>query len=118
MNVFYGICIIWGIVSFLQGLAGAFTLNSIHVFDSIIAIVFGFLIVLPTTIAAVWKPKLSAKLLLFSFLAVECTGLHLDGVRGAVQVARRLALPTFVLVSGYSYAGFIRGKSHQESDTG
>src|SRR5580700_4357838 len=76
----------WGVVTFFQGLAASFTVNSIRLVESIIAVIFGFLIILPIAIIAVWWPKASTVLLALSFILVEISGFADDGVRGIFLV--------------------------------
>jgi len=71
-------------------------------------LIFGFLIMLPITIAAIWKPKISASLLVVSFFIVECVGFADDGLRGVLSVAKKLALPNALLVCGYLYAASLQ----------
>lgn len=102
----------WGVVAFFQGLIASFTLNSIHLAESLAAIIFGFLIVLPIAIVAVWWPKASVALLALSFVLVEISGFADDGLRGIFLVAQKVALPDLLLMLAYAYLAHIKRKSH------
>jgi hypothetical protein len=106
MSIAYAVLVIgviYGSVTFLIGIAASFTLNGRDIFESLIGIVFGFLAILPIAIAAIWKPRVSAALVAICFIGVECAGLSNDGVRGAVLVAEKLALPDVLLICGYAF---------------
>ena len=105
--------IAWGVVAFLMGVAGSFTLNSIDLAESLLLLLCGFLAVLPIAITAIWKPKLSATLLAACFLIVECIALAKGGWPGAVVVSRKLALPNIVLACGYAYLVSIRARAER-----
>jgi hypothetical protein len=100
----------WGVVTFFQGLAASFTVNSIRLVESIIAVIFGFLIILPIAIIAVWWPKASTVLLALSFILVEISGFADDGVRGIFLVAKKVALPDLLLMLAYAYLAFLKRK--------
>jgi hypothetical protein len=104
--------IVWGVVSLFRGLAGSFTLNStgVSLVKDLVALVFGFLIVLPLAVTAFWKPKISAGLLVLSFVLVEIVGFSDEGLQGVYLVGKKLIL-TLVLACGYAYVGFSRSKS-------
>jgi uncharacterized membrane protein len=104
--------IVWGVVSLFLGLAGSFTLNStgVSLVKDLVALGFGFFIVLPLAIAAFWKPKISAGLLVLSFVLVEIVGFSDEGLQGVYLVGKKL-IPTLVLACGYAYVGFSRSKS-------
>ena len=112
-TVIFTIGIAWGVFAFLRGLAGSFTLNSIglSLIKDLAALMFGFLLILPITIAAIWKPKISAALLALSFFAVDCVVFADDGLHGMVLVAKKLGLPTIWLVCGYIYAASVQAKA-------
>jgi hypothetical protein len=104
--------IVWGVVSLFRGLAGSFTLNStgVSLLKDLVVLAFGFFIVLPLAITACWWPKLSACLLVLSFVFVEIVGLSDEGLQGAYLVGKKLIL-TLVLACGYAYIAFFRSKS-------
>jgi hypothetical protein len=97
-TLIFTIGIAWGVVAFSRGLAGSFALNSIglSLIKDLVVLMFGFLMILPITIAAIWKPKISAALLALSFFAVECVVLADDGLRGVLLVAKKLGAPTIL----------------------
>ena len=93
----------WGVIDFFLGLAGGFTVNSIRLFESLMVLIFGFLIVLPVSIMAFWKPRLAAAALILSFFLVEVVGFADDRMRGVYLVGKKLGLPTLLLACGYAY---------------
>jgi hypothetical protein len=95
--------IFWGVVDFFLGLAGSFTVNSIRLFESLMVLVFGFLLILPISIMAIWKPRLAAAALALSFFLVEAVGLADDGLRGVYLFGKKLGVPTLLLACGYAY---------------
>jgi hypothetical protein len=105
----------WGAVTFLVGLAGSFVLNSIHLFSNLVGL-FSVLSILPITIAAVWRPKTSAALLVLSFLLLEYGALGVEGYHTVLQVALKLGLPTILLACGYLYTASVRAKSQARTD--
>lgn len=105
----------WGVATFLWGLGGSFVLGSRDFYSGLVAIVFGYLVVLPITIAAFWHPKVSALCLLTSFLVLESATLVAGGVRYVLIGALVMGLPTAALASGYAYVASLRSKS-QASD--
>jgi hypothetical protein len=107
--------IAWGAVTFLAGLAGSFALNSIDLFANLV-LLFSVLSILPITIAAVWKPKTSAVLLVLSFLLLEYGALALQGFHTVLQVALKLGLPTILLACGYVYTASVRAKLQARTD--
>jgi hypothetical protein len=104
--------IVWGVVSLFRGLAGSFTLNStgVSLLKDLVALGFGFFIVLPLAITAFWWPKISAGLLVLSFVLVEIVGFSDEGLQGVYLVGKKLIL-TLVLACGYAYIAFFRSKS-------
>jgi hypothetical protein len=107
----YTIGIAWGMVAFVVGLGSAIASPFGNVIWSLIVLIFGFLIILPIAITAIWKPKLSASLLVLSFFLFECGGFADDGLRGVLLYAKKLALPNILLVCGYAYAASVRAKA-------
>jgi hypothetical protein len=95
LRAIFTIGIAWGAVTLLVGLAGSFVLNSIHLFANLVGL-FSVLSILPITIAAVWKPKTSAALLVLSFLLFECGALPDEGLHTVLQIALRVGLPTIL----------------------
>lgn len=111
LTAIFTVGIAWGVVAFLQGLVASFTLNSIRLIESLVVLIFGFLIILPITIAAIWKPKISVAVLVVSFFLVECVAFADDGLRGVLLVAKKLALPNVLLVCGYVYAASVQRRT-------
>lgn len=95
--------VIYGSVAFLIGIVASFTLDGRDIIESLIGLVMGFIAILPIAIAAIWKPRISAVLLSICLIAVECAGFANDGIRGAVLVAEKLALPDVLLILGYAF---------------
>jgi hypothetical protein len=114
LKAIFTIGIAWGAVTFLIGLAGSFTLSSRDSVESIIVLVFGILIILPITIAAIWKPKTSAVLLALSFLLVEYGVFAVYGLHAALVAALKMELPNILMVCGYLYAASVQAKRRQE----
>ena len=102
--------IAWGIAAFLIGLGASFTFNEIDLVDSLLILIFGFLIILPAAITAVWKPKFSAILLTISFVLVEFAGVANDGLRGAYLAGKKF-LPNLILACAYAYVASVRRDS-------
>jgi hypothetical protein len=100
--------IVWGVVSLFRGLTRSFTLNStgVSLVKDLVALGFGFFIVLPLAIAAFWKPKISADLLVLSFVLVEMVGFSDEGLQGVYLVGKKLIL-TLVLACGSASGGRI-----------
>ena len=92
----------WGTFAFFLGLVGSFAMNSIRLLESL-AMLVGCLIVLPAWIIAIWKPKVSAFMLVASVILVEALGLTDEGLHGAYLVGMKLGFPTFLLASEYAY---------------
>jgi len=107
-NAVLVIGVIYGSVIFLIGLAGSFTLNGIDFAESLVALLMGFMAVLPIAIAAFWKPGTSAVLLSICLIAAECLGCANDGLRGAILVAEKLALQDVLLICGYGFVASTR----------
>jgi hypothetical protein len=87
-------------------------MNSIRLFESL-AMLVGCLIVLPASIMAIWKPKVSAFMLVASVILVEAVGLTDEGLRGAYLVGIKLGFPTFLLASGYAYLASVGESSRR-----
>jgi hypothetical protein len=102
-NIVLVLGVIYGSVAFLIGVAASFTLNGRDFIESLIGLVMGFLAILPIAILAIWKPRSAAILLAICLIAVECAGFANDGVRGAILVAEKLALPDVLLICGYAF---------------
>lgn len=104
--------VLWGVISLLRGLGASFTLNSTGVIllKDLVALGFGFFIILPLAITAIWKPWISAAFLALSFILVEIVGFSDDGLQGVYLVGKKLVL-TLVLACGYAYVAFVRSKS-------
>jgi hypothetical protein len=104
--------VLWGVISLLRGLGASFTLNStgVSLVKDLVALGFGFFIILPLAIAAIWKPWIAAAFLAVSFILVEIVGFSDDGLHGVYLVGRKLVL-TLVLACGYAYVAFARSKS-------
>jgi O-antigen ligase len=112
-RVIFGIGVTWGVVTFWVGLAGSFTLSSRDSIRSIIVLIFGVFMILPITIAAIWKPQISAVLLTLSLLLVEYGVFAVYGLHVAVLVALKLELPNILLVCGYAYTACVRTKTRK-----
>lgn len=104
--------VLWGIISLLRGVGGIFTLNStgVSLLKDLVVFGFGFFIILPLAISAIWKPWISAIFLVVSFIFVEIVGFSDDGLHGVYLVGKKLAL-TLVLACGYAYVALARSKS-------
>lgn len=107
--------IAWGVVAFLLGLAGSFTLNSIHLIASLIVLIIGFLMVLPITILAIWKPKISAAFLTLSFLLLECAIYAIFGLSAVLRLALIEGIPYAALASGYLYVASVQDKARPKA---
>jgi hypothetical protein len=101
--------VVGGAALFLIAVRASFVLNSINLVSNLVAL-FCCVLALPITIAAIWKPKLSAAWLLLTFLLLECAIWPSFGFRGVFQVALRLGLPIMALASGYVYVASVRSK--------
>jgi hypothetical protein len=113
LKAIFAIGIAWGAVTFLVGLAGSFVLNSIHLFANLVGL-FSVLSILPITVAAIWKPKISAALLVLSLLMFEYGTFAVEDFRTVLQVALKLGFPTILLACGYVYAASVQTKRRQE----
>jgi hypothetical protein len=104
--------VFWGVISLLRGLGASFTLNStgVSLVKDLVALGFGFFIILPLAIAAIWKPWISAAFLVVSFILVETVGFSDEGLHGVYLVGKQLVL-TLVLACCYAYVAFVRSKS-------
>jgi hypothetical protein len=110
LTAIFAVGIAWGVVAFLIGLAGSFTLNSIHLVANLVGLILGLITILPITIAAIWKPKISAVLLVLSFFLFEYGVFAVEGLRTVLQVALMLGLPNIALACGYLYAASVQAK--------
>ncbi len=110
-NVIWALGVGWGIITFLWGLSSGFTIGARDFGWSILAVVFGFLMVLPITIVAYWQPKAAAVCLLVSFLILETAVVVTQGFRFGSLVGLLMGLPTAALVWGYTYMASLRGTS-------
>lgn len=104
--------VLWGVISLLRGLGAGFTLNStgVSLVKDLVALGFGFFIILPLAITAVWKPRISAVFLVLSIILVEIVGFSDEGLHGVYLVGKKL-VPTLVLACGYAYVAYARSKS-------
>jgi hypothetical protein len=104
--------VLWGVISLLRGLDASFTLNStgVSLVKDLVALRFGFFIILPLAITAIWKPWISTAFLVVSLILVEIVGFSDDGLHGVYLVGKKLVL-TLVLACGYAYVAFVRSKS-------
>ncbi len=122
IRVIFTIGIFWGAGAFLFGLgstvASPFGSGARQVAQSLALLVFGFLIVLPITIAAVWQPKVAAALLILSFMLFECVVVSIFGLRSFLPVALRQGTPNILLACGYIYAASVRAKARVGGDEG
>lgn len=107
--------VIWGTVAFFLGCIGSFAASlgndGRQITKSLLALIFGFLIILPITLAASWIPRISAGLLVVSFLVFECVVISDVGFQGFLTVALKLGVPTCALTGGYVYVACVRAKS-------
>lgn len=101
--------IVWGIASLLIGLAASFTLNDNRLFESLLALVCGFVMPLPMAILAMRKPAISAIVLLTCLALLEGLGARTHGLRGVVLVAQRFAIQNIAFAWGYVYIWASRG---------
>ena|ERR1700685_1132122 len=99
--------VFWSWIAFQRALPGIFTLSGRDLPESLIAIFFGFLAVLPAAIIALWRPMISAVLLTAGFLLIELLALAEYGFHDASEVAVKL-LPNLLLALGYSYLAYSR----------
>ena len=109
--------VVWGTIAFFLGYFSAFAAplgkDNEEVIGSLVGLIFGFLIILPITLAAIWIPKISAGLLMLSFFMFECLVVSDVGLSGVLPVALRLGLPTIGLACGYMYVAYVRVRPHR-----
>ena len=110
VKIILALGIAWGVTTFFWGLAGSFVLGPTDFYSGVIAIVLGYLIVLPITITACWRPRVSAVCLLISLLVLECTIFASGGLRYLAIGALIMGVPTAALVWGYAYVARVRQK--------
>jgi hypothetical protein len=107
--------ILWGLFVLAFGFRSFFAAplgyTPQQVRQTLVALIFGFVIVLPITIAAIWTPRISAALLLLSFTLSECAIFSGYGASGALAFAVPLGGPTLVLACGYAYVAHLRANS-------
>src|ERR1700733_15597689 len=96
-NAILTLGIAWGVLTFLMGLVGSFVFTGQDYYTGLIAVLFGYLMVLPETIVAFWWPKISAACLLFSFLVLEFSLFKSAGLRYVFIGALVMGLPTAAL---------------------
>lgn len=94
---------VWGTAMFVLGLASSFSLRSTDASAEMLGLIFGFILVLPISVVAFWKPKAAAVALMIDFILFECTVAAHGGASDAIQTLWRLGLPTFALAFGYLY---------------
>jgi len=96
--------VVWGsmalFLAYISSFAAPLGNGDKEVTDAVIALSC-LLVVLPTTIAAFWIPKISCGLLVLSFAIFECWVVREFGYKAVVPVALRLGSPTFALAGGY-----------------
>ena len=71
---------IWGVILFLLGLASSMTMNDKDLLLSVIILLFVFMLVLPITILAIWKPSVSSLLLTVCFLMSQSAAMFKGGL--------------------------------------
>ena len=101
MRVVRGIGLIWGIVSLCIGIVSSFTFNSIHLVESSVVLLSGFLSVLPITIFAIWKPKTAASLLALSICIAVGSVCMTEGFHDGGVVALKLGTPNLIVILLY-----------------
>jgi len=111
LRAIFTIGIAWGVIAFLIGLGSTIASPFGNVISSLILLIFGFLIILPISVAAIWKPKISAALLVISFLLFEGDVVAVDGLRTVFGVSLKLQLPNILLACAYAYAASVKSKA-------
>ncbi len=110
-NVIWALGVGWGITTFFLGLVGGFRVGPPGFIWGLLAIVFGYLIVLPITIMAYWRPRAAGLGLFISFLFLESSVAASSGLRVAFLGGLIMAVPTGALIWGYVYIASVRTKS-------
>jgi hypothetical protein len=95
---------------FLAGLASSFTIGSTDVVRSFLGVIFGFLVILPIAIVAIWKPKISVVLLAICLVTVEVLGFTWYGMQGILLAVEKLTYPHISLICGYAYVAWTQGQ--------
>lgn len=103
----------WGVILFLLGLANSFSIGGPNFIAGMVELVFGFLMVLPITIMAYWRPRVAAASLLIAFIVLECAVFTSDGLRVGSLVGLIIGLPNTALIWGYIYGASVRSKSQR-----
>jgi hypothetical protein len=94
---------VWGITMFAIGMVASFSLRSLDFDQETLGLLFGFMLILPISVWAFWKPKAAAIALVINFLAFECIVAVERGSPTAIQTLWRLGSPTAALAVGYLY---------------
>lgn len=106
-SLIQGIGIAWGVLLFGIGVIGSFTFNSVHLISSLLVLVFGFLIILPITIVAFWRPKMAAIAVTVAFVITVCSVWAAGTARDAAKVGSKLIIPDAMLVCGYGFLSYV-----------
>jgi hypothetical protein len=110
--------ILWGAATFYVGVVSSRSLVATDLTRSVILLLCMFVLILPASVIAVWKPRIAALLLLILFLITEVTMLseisrfELQGVRGS---ALFFGVPSTLLALGYVYVARARKKADRNS---
>jgi hypothetical protein len=90
-------------VGFFAGFAVPWGSDRAEIVRNILTAMFGFFITLPAALAAIWKPKVSACVLVLSFAAFECLFATSADLGDILAAGVKLGLPTLALSGGYLY---------------
>ena len=110
-KIIWALGVLWGIVMFRWGLGGWFTIPARELVWGILGVIFGYLIVLPITIMAYWRPKMAAICLSISFLILETAVAATAGLRVSLLGGLLLLAPTVILIFGYMYMASVGTES-------